>query len=126
MASPLDASAASEAQICDFVRLQSSSEFQALKSRHRRFVFPVAVVALACYGTYISLAAFAHSFMSITVFGNITIGLILGFLQIVMTFAVTLAYVAYANRVLDPPAARLRAETETDSRDRDGFVEGVR
>lgn len=111
MSSPFDAaSAGHESRFCDFAEIQDSPEFRSLKSLHHRFVFPVTVAALGGYGAYITLAAFAHSFMSITVLGNITMGLVLGFLQIIMTFVVTLTYVAYANRVLDPRSSRLRAD----------------
>jgi uncharacterized membrane protein (DUF485 family) len=58
------------------------------------------------------LADYAHEFMSTKVAGNINIGLVLGLLQFVTTFAITMWYVSYANRKLDPVAAELRAELE--------------
>ena len=50
--------------------------------------------------------------MSIPVWGNINIGLILGLGQFVTTFAITTWYVWYANRKLDPMADEIRAERE--------------
>ena len=56
--------------------------------------------------------------MSIPVWGNINIGLILGLGQFVATFAITtwyvwyVWYVWYANRKLDPMADEIRAERE--------------
>jgi uncharacterized membrane protein (DUF485 family) len=44
--------------------------------------------------------------MSTKVWGNINIGLIMGLLQFVSTFAITGWYVSYSNRKLDPIARR--------------------
>ncbi len=96
----------------DYQKIQNSVEFRTLKSRQRRFVFPVTVAALLWYCGYVLLAAFAESFMAARVFGNITMGIVLGLLQIVTTFVVAIAYVRYSNRVLDPGVARLRASVE--------------
>jgi uncharacterized membrane protein (DUF485 family) len=49
------------------------------------------------------------------VLGNINIGLIFGLLQFVSTFVITTIYVSYANRHLDPAAARLRERIEASS-----------
>lgn len=99
----------------DFLAMQNSPEFQLLKRKQRRFVFPVAIGFLAWYGLYMYLAAYAHDFMSIRVFGNITTGLVFGLLQFVTTFIITLVYVSYANRVLDPAAEKLRNALELQS-----------
>lgn len=96
----------------DFVAEQNSAEFKKLRSSHRNFVFPVAIGFLVWYFAYVLLAAYAHDFMSIKVFGNINIGLILGLLQFVTTFGITTWYVTYANRKLDPQAAVIRERLE--------------
>ena len=44
---------------------------------------------------------------------EINVGLLLGLAQFVTTFAITMGYVRFANRRLDPPAAALRAELES-------------
>ena len=96
----------------DFVAEQNSEEFQKLRKSHRNFVFPVAIGFLVWYFAYVLLAAYAHDFMSIKVWGNINIGLILGMLQFVTTFGITTWYVTYANRKLDPQAAVIRQRLE--------------
>ena len=96
----------------DFVAEQNSEEFQTLRKSHRNFVFPVAIGFLAWYFAYVLLAAYAHDFMSIKVWGNINIGLIFGLLQFVTTFGLTTWYVMYANRKLDPQAAAIRVRLE--------------
>jgi uncharacterized membrane protein (DUF485 family) len=96
----------------DFVAEQSSGEFQKLRKSHRNFVFPVAIGFLVWYFAYVLLAAYAHDFMSIKVWGSINIGLLLGLFQFVTTFGITTWYVSYANRKLDPQAAVIRERLE--------------
>jgi uncharacterized membrane protein (DUF485 family) len=60
------------------------------------------------YLTYVLLAAFARDFMSERVYGQVTVGLLLGLLQFVSTAAITIAYVRYARRHLDPKVAAIR------------------
>lgn len=96
----------------DFIAEQNSEEFKALKKSHRNFVFPVAIGFLVWYFVYVLLAAYAHDFMSIKVWDNINVGLILGLLQFVTTFGITTWYVTYANRKLDPQAAVIRHRLE--------------
>ncbi|GAA3297364.1 hypothetical protein GCM10017708_38950 [Arthrobacter citreus] len=72
----------------------------------------MALVFLLWYFAYVLLADYAHDFMSTQVWGNINIGLILGLLQFVTTFGITMWYVSYANRRMDPIAADLREKLE--------------
>lgn len=75
-------------------------------------MFPVAIAFLVWYFAYVLLAAYAKDFMATPVFGNVNIGLLLGLGQFVSTFALTMWYVRYANRNLDPLAAEIRADLE--------------
>ncbi|MGQ0842398.1 DUF485 domain-containing protein [Actinokineospora sp.] len=96
----------------DWAEIQSSAEFVELRRRLRRFVFPMTVLFLVWYLAYVLLADYAHGFMSTKVIGNINVALILGLLQFVSTFAITMLYVRYANRKLDPLASKLRETAE--------------
>lgn len=107
--SPPDAHAAAPV---DFTAYQQNPQFQELRKRHRSFVFPMAIFFLLWYFLYVLLASYATDFMSTPVWGNINIGLIMGLLQFVTTFAITMGYVTYANRKLDPIAAEIRHELE--------------
>lgn len=91
-----------------YLAVEESAEFQDLRARYRRFVFPVTGGALAFYFLYVLLAAYSPGFMGEKVVGNFNIGLIFGLLQFVMTFAVTAFYIRYAQRVLDPAAEKIR------------------
>ena len=63
--------------------------------------------------------------MSTKVWGNINVGLILGLLQFVSTFAITGWYVSYSNRKLDPIAADIRHGIEGHEFDRRQPVSGA-
>ncbi|WP_346279032.1 DUF485 domain-containing protein [Pseudonocardia sp.] len=96
-----------------YEQVQASPEFVDLRSRLRRFVFPMSIAFLAWYLAYVLLASYAPGFMAIKVFGNINVGLIIGLLQFVSTFAITTIYVRYADKHLDPAAEKIRQQIES-------------
>ncbi|GFG55341.1 hypothetical protein CQY20_06095 [Mycolicibacterium agri] len=98
-----------------FVAVQASPEFQELRSRLRRFVFPLSALFLVWYFIYVLLGAFAHDFMATKVWGDINIGLIIGLGQFLSTFLITAIYVRWANREFDPRAEAIRAKMEGDA-----------
>lgn len=95
-----------------FIDMQATPEFQELRSRLRKFVFPMTAFFLAWYALYVLMADYASDFMATPVFGNINIGLILGLLQFLSTFVITGLYVRYANKELDPRSAAIREQME--------------
>ena len=115
-----DAQAPDAAASVDFEQVQSTEQFKELRKRHRSFVFPMAVAFLLWYFAYVLLADYAVDFMSTKVWGNINVGLILGLLQFVSTFAITGWYVSYSNRRLDPIAKEIRDEIEGHEFDKHG------
>ena len=109
-------SAATESQASgqQFLAVQASPEFQELRNRLRRFVFPMTAVFLLWYFVYVLLGAFAHDFMATKVWGNINVGILIGLGQFLTTFLITFIYVRFADRELDPRAEAIRAEMEGD------------
>lgn len=97
-----------------YIAVQRSPEFQDLRKRFRGWVIPVTVGSLLWYLVYVLLAAYAPGFMGEPVLGNVNVGLILGLLQFVSTFAVTAMYIRYASRVLDPASSRIREKMEAE------------
>lgn len=95
-----------------FLDMQASPEFQELRSRLRKFVFPMTGLFLAWYLLYVLLADYAHAFMATKLIGNINVGLVLGLLQFVSTFVITGLYVHFANREIDPRATAIREQLE--------------
>ncbi|MBF6299850.1 DUF485 domain-containing protein [Nocardia amamiensis] len=98
----------------EFAGIQASPQFQELRNRLRRFVFPMTALFLLWYLGYVLLGAYAHDFMSRPVFGNINVGLLFGLGQFASTFTITALYVRFANRELDPRAAAIRGYLEGD------------
>ncbi|WP_102145906.1 DUF485 domain-containing protein [Mycobacterium hubeiense] len=96
----------------EYLAVQVSPEFQELRSRLRRFVFPMSALFLIWYFAYVLLSVFATDFMAIKVWGNINVGLLIGLGQFVSTFVITGLYVRFANRELDPRAEKIRHELE--------------
>lgn len=95
----------------DYESFQARPEFQSYRSGFRRFVFPLAVAFMTWFLLYVALAAFAHDFMAQPLLG-LNVGLWLGLGQFVTTFGITMWYVSFANRRLDPATEQLRAELE--------------
>ncbi|WP_395405095.1 DUF485 domain-containing protein [Arthrobacter sp. UC242_113] len=119
-----DARTPAAATSADFEEVQATQQFQELRKRHRSFVFPMAIAFLLWYFAYVILAAYAVDFMSTKVWGNINVGIIMGLLQFVTTFAITGWYVSYSNRRLDPIAADIRHGIEGHEYDKSGGTQG--
>ncbi len=90
-----------------YEQIQASSEFAELRSKLRRFIFPMSAAFLIWYLLYVLLASYAPGFMSIKVVGNINVGLIFGLLQFVTTFGLAWLYARHANKTFDPIAEEL-------------------
>lgn len=98
-----------------FRAAQDSPEFRELRRTQRSFAFPMTVAFFVWYLLFVILGAFFPQVMAVRLGGNITLGLVLGLLQFVTTFAITFAYVRFSNRVLDPRAAALRERLEREA-----------
>lgn len=101
-------------------RVQAEPGFTTLRRRMRGFAFPTAAGFLLWYVAYVLLACYARDLMATPVLGRVNLGLVIGLAQFASTFALTTAYVRYAERRLDPLAERIRErvenETEADAR----------
>jgi uncharacterized membrane protein (DUF485 family) len=111
-----DTRSAGEPDLTTYRDVQVSPDFSELRRRFRRFVFPMTGLFLVWYFVYVLLADYAHGFMSHKVGGNITVALLFGIGQFVSTFAITMIYVRWADRRLDPDADRMRRLIEGDER----------
>lgn len=96
----------------DYEKFQASPEFQHLKHKLRRFVFPLTAAFMLWFLTYVILAAYFHEFMATPVPVFVNMGILLGLSQFVTTFAITMWYVSYANKKIDPLTEQLRGELE--------------
>ena len=96
----------------DFHTIQQSRQFLELRSRVKRFVFPMSALFLAWYMTYVVLADYAHDFMATPVFGEINVGILMGIGQFVSTVVITTLYVRFASRTIDPGVDEIRQNAE--------------
>lgn len=103
-----------------YQRAYDSQEFHELRSRLARFVIPISVGFLIWYLVYVLLATYAHDFMSIKLWGNINVALVIGLAQFVTTFGITWAYVRFANTKVDPIATELRQSIEAELKAAEG------
>ncbi len=101
----------------DYARIATSTGFAALRRRFLRFVVPMTAAYLLWYLLFVLLAMYAPEFMAIKVVGHLTVGLVMGGLQFLSTFALAVWYVRYAGTTLDPAAAAVREEV------REGLLE---
>ncbi|MBL3686126.1 DUF485 domain-containing protein [Leucobacter zeae] len=104
----------------DYEAVQRSPEFQELKRRFRTFVFPVSALFMVWFLAYVLLSAYAHDFMATPVLGNVNVGILLGLGQFVSTFVITMLYVRFANKRLDPVSVSIRADLEAQAAGRPG------
>jgi uncharacterized membrane protein (DUF485 family) len=108
-----DTRSAGDPDLTTYRDVQLSPDFSELRRRFRRFVFPMTGLFLVWYFLYVLLAAYAHDFMSHKIGGsNITVALLFGLGQFVSTFAITMIYVRWADRRIDPDADKLRHQIE--------------
>ena len=95
-----------------YLAVQRSEEFGRLRKTLRGFIFPMTVAFFLWYALYVLLSAYARGFMSIKLFGNVNVALVLGLLQFLTTFLIAWYYARFASRKVDPLADRIRAEME--------------
>lgn len=106
-------SSALDATPSAYQEVQRSPEFTSLRRRWRGYIFTMSGLFLAWFLVYVLLSDFAHDFVNTTIGGtNFTVGLVLGLLQFVSTFAITTLYVRFADKNLDPDAEALRLRVE--------------
>ncbi|CRK58338.1 hypothetical protein [Alloactinosynnema sp. L-07] len=99
----------------DYAAIHRSADFTALRSRFRRFVFPMSALFFVWYLTYVLLAAYAKGFMSQRMFGSVTVGLVLGMAQFASTIGITAWYLRWARKNLDPEVAKIRTAAGVDA-----------
>ncbi len=97
-------------------RLHETAEFDELRRRFRKFVFPATAGFLVWYLLYVFMSNWATDFMSQKVVGNINVALVFGLLQFVTTFGLAYFYARYMNREVDPIARQLEARYREEAR----------
>lgn len=94
--------------------LLDSPDFKRLIVRRWSISLALTACLFVLYYGYILLIAVDKPFLSRRVGAVTTLGIVVGAAVIVGAWALTAAYVVWANRVYDPEVARLRARLKAD------------
>jgi uncharacterized membrane protein (DUF485 family) len=90
----------------DWQRIEGSREFGELAARRRRFLWPASIVIFGGFGVYLLLATFADGFMGTQVAG-VPVAWLIAMTQVLLTWAVTWAYLRTADRTFAPLERRI-------------------
>ena len=83
--------------------------YQQLKEARIKILIPLILLTITSYFSFIWVIAFNPNFFGILIFDtNISIGIFLGFLLILLIFIITLIYVYFANKVLEPLIKKIK------------------
>ena len=81
----------------------TKENYQQLKEARIKILIPLILLTITSYFSFIWVIAFNPNFFGILIFDtNISIGIFLGFLLILLIFLITLIYVYLANKILEP------------------------
>ena len=83
---------------------------EAIAARRLRVALTLTAAMLVVYFGFILLIAFAKDFLSRTITDGLSVGMALGVVVILATWALTWTYVRWANRRYDPAIAQLRGK----------------
>jgi uncharacterized membrane protein (DUF485 family) len=92
----------------DWVAVERSPEFRELSSSRRRFAAAGAVLGVGAGAAYVVLANLARDLMGTQVLGKMSLGFLGGVALILLTWAITWAYVRRSKRVWAPLEERIR------------------
>jgi uncharacterized membrane protein (DUF485 family) len=96
----------------EFDAIYNSPEFNELRRRFQRLVFPLVAAFLAWYLVYVLCATYAHEFMREELVGRINVGLVFGLLQFLSTFGIAYLYAKRAETEIDGRSTALRERWE--------------
>ena len=82
-------------------RIEADPNYQKLVSERKSFGWTLAIITLVLYYGYIAIVAFAPQTIATRVWGDITIGLLMGVALILLSIILTGIYVLRANSQYD-------------------------
>jgi uncharacterized membrane protein (DUF485 family) len=91
----------------DWERIESSEEFRELTRRRHGFLAVASLAFLGCFLAYLLLATFAPGFMGTRVLGGVPVAFLAAVSQVLMTWAVTWAYLRKADAEFTPLEERV-------------------
>jgi uncharacterized membrane protein (DUF485 family) len=100
------------AQTVDWLAVERSEEFQELVQARRRFLVPVTIVFLVGSIGYLLLAAFVPGVMGWQITDGLPFAWVAAITQVLLTWALTWAYLRKADRDFEPLEERAAAVAE--------------
>lgn len=97
-------------QSIDWEAIERSPDFQELAGGRRRFAWIAGTIGIGLGALYVVLAGVAPDLMGTKIFGSMSLGFVGGVALILLTWAITFAYVRRSDRVWGPLEERIRAE----------------
>jgi uncharacterized membrane protein (DUF485 family) len=94
----------------DWAAIERLPEFRELVDGRRRFAWTAGALGIGTGALYVVLAATAHGLMGTRIAGSFTLGFAGGVGLILMTWAITLAYMRRSAREWAPLEARIREQ----------------
>jgi uncharacterized membrane protein (DUF485 family) len=94
----------------DWAAIERMPEFQALTRSRRRFAWVAGGAGVGLGALYVLLTAIAHGLMGTKLIGSFSLGFAGGVALVVMTWAITFAYMRRSERVWAPLEARIRMQ----------------
>ncbi|MFJ3306628.1 DUF485 domain-containing protein [Streptomyces sp. NPDC086549] len=96
---------------------RQSTDLAALRSAYRLLRRVSTLTALGSFVVYVLLSCYASDLMGSKIAGELSLGMALGILQLVVTFAAVLWYGRSAERHVDPLARHVRERTVRPGQD---------
>ena len=96
------------AAVPDWEAIEQLPEFRELVTGRRRFAWSAGALGIGAGALYVVLAATAHDLMATKLAGSLSLGFACGVGLVVLTWAITLAYLRRSTRVWAPMEARVR------------------
>lgn len=94
----------------DWEAIERSADFQELVNGRRRFAWTFGTIGIGLGALYVVLAGVAPDLMGTQVFGSMSLGFAGGVGLIVVTWAITLAYMRRSDQVWGPLEERIRGQ----------------
>ena len=105
----------------DWEAIERSDDFQALSRSRRRFAWTWGSIGTGIGALYVVLAGLSPDLKGTKLFGDMSLGFAGGVGLILVTWAITLAYMRRSNSVWGPLEERIRAQVDGGVSEADRF-----
>jgi len=106
----------------DWEAIERSDDFRELAQNRRRFAWTWGAIGTGIGALYVVLAGVAPDLMGTKLFGDMSLGFAGGVGLILVTWAITLAYMRRSDRAWGPLEERIRAQVTGGAEDDDRFA----